>query len=71
MTSSIEKSLLKVGNKSYQYFSLPNIAKEFNININNLPFSLRILLENLVRTYPDKKILKEHVLAIVESVKDS
>ena len=71
MASSIEKSLLKVGNKTYQYFSLPNIAKEFNINLNNLPFSLRILLENLVRTYPDKKILKEHVLAIVESVKDS
>jgi aconitase A len=55
MTSSIEKSLLKVNNKTYQYFSLPNIAKEFNINLNNIPFSLRILLENLVRTYSDKK----------------
>jgi len=71
MASLIEKSLLKVGNKNYQYFSLPQIAKEFNVNINNLPFSLRILLENLVRTYSDKKILKEHFLAVSESIKDS
>ena len=71
MASLIEKSLLKVGNKNYQYFSLPKIAQEFNVNINNLPFSLRILLENLVRTYSDKKILKEHFLAVSESIKDS
>jgi len=38
---------LDVNNKSYNYFSLPSLGE--NIDISRLPFSLKILLENLLR----------------------
>ncbi len=63
-----EKSNLKIGNKNYKFHSLVEVEKKLNININNLPFSLKILIENLLRTYKDETILKDHILAIVESV---
>jgi aconitate hydratase len=63
-----EKSNLKIGNKNYKFYSLVEVEKKLNINIDNLPFSLRILIENLLRTYKDETILKDHILAIVESV---
>ncbi|MCW8926186.1 MAG: aconitate hydratase AcnA, partial [Xanthomonadales bacterium] len=38
---------LSVNNKNYNYFSLPALGE--NIDISKLPFSLKILLENLLR----------------------
>jgi aconitate hydratase len=42
------KSRLKVGSASYTIYSLPALAKRFP-KVKRLPFSLRILLENLLR----------------------
>lgn len=42
------RQTLKVGARSYQYFSLPIAAKTLG-NIEQLPFSLKVLLENLLR----------------------
>ncbi len=39
---------LEVGGKTYQYFSLPEAAKSLG-DISRLPFSLKVLLENLLR----------------------
>jgi aconitate hydratase len=41
------RSTLAVNNKNYSYFSLPLLSE--NIDISRLPFSLKILLENLLR----------------------
>ena len=41
------RSTLSVNDKNYSYFSLPSLSK--NIDISRLPFSLKILLENLLR----------------------
>lgn len=38
----------EVGGKTYQYFSLPEAAKSLG-DISRLPFSLKVLLENLLR----------------------
>jgi len=43
------KSTLAVANKTYHYFSLPAVAKASGIDLSKLPFSLKILLENLLR----------------------
>jgi aconitate hydratase len=40
---------LKVGNKSYDYFSLKAAEKNGLKDISKLPFSLKVLLENLLR----------------------
>ena len=41
------RSTLSVNDKNYSYFSLPLLSKK--IDISHLPFSLKILLENLLR----------------------
>ncbi len=48
MNSFNSAAELKSGNDSYQYFSLPSLA-EAGLDISRLPYSLKILLENLLR----------------------
>jgi len=42
-------STLNVGGKTYHYRSLKKFAAKAGVNLHRLPFSLRILLENLLR----------------------
>ena len=42
------RKTLKVGAKSYTYFSLKAVEKEVG-DLSRLPFSMRVLLENLLR----------------------
>ncbi|NBX53255.1 MAG: aconitate hydratase AcnA [Proteobacteria bacterium] len=70
MNLSNQKAQLKVGDKNYKYFSIIDICQEYGLNIDKLPFSLKILIENLVRTYTDKAILRKHITAIANSIKD-
>jgi aconitate hydratase len=41
---------LEINHTTYKYFSLPEIASKLNLNLDLLPYSLRILLENTLRT---------------------
>ena len=54
MASSLDsfKSLrsLSVGGDTYDYFSLPEAEKNGLAHISRLPFSLKVLLENLLRS---------------------
>ena len=43
------RKTLKVGAKTYEYFSLPDAEKNGLAGISKLPFSLKVLLENLLR----------------------
>lgn len=70
MTKFISPDILKTSTKDYKYFSLKEISKKLNKNLNSLPFSLKILLENLARNFNDKEISEKHLLAIFESIKD-
>ena len=40
---------LKVGPKTYEYFSLPDAEKNGLAGISKLPISLKVLIENLLR----------------------
>ncbi len=70
MTKFISPDILKTSTKDYRYFSLKEISKKLNKNLSSLPFSLKILLENLARNFNDKEISEKHLLAIFESIKD-
>jgi len=50
---------LKVGNKSYRYFNLNSVDSK------TLPFSLKVLLENLLRTEDGANITADHINALV------
>ena len=71
MAKIVEKSLLSVGNNNYKYYSIVEYAKKINADISKLPFSLKILLENMLRFYDDENLLREHVGALINSVKDA
>ena len=57
------KSALKVGNKEYEIFRLDALDKQ-GISTRHLPFSLRILLENLLRTEDGRNVTQEEVRAL-------
>ncbi len=57
------KSELQVGGKSYTYYNLRALESE-GINLSRLPFSLRILLENLLRNENDLSVNAEDIRAL-------
>ena len=54
---------LEVGAKTYHYFSLPDAAKSLG-NLDKLPMSLKVLLENLLRWEDDKTVTGADLTAI-------
>ena len=52
MNLNIKKSFT-LNNKIYHYYSLKEFEKRTNFKIQKLPFSIRILLENLLRNQTD------------------
>ncbi len=48
MADTQHKATLSYAGKTYRYYSLPSIAKHFQIDLSKLPYTIRILLENLL-----------------------
>ena len=64
MTDSFKtRASLKVGSANYTYFSLKALEKEFP-KVKKLPFSLRILLENLLRHEDGRTVTKDDIEAL-------
>ena len=59
-------SKLNVGNKEYNYYSLPEAEKNGLEGIGRLPKSLKVLLENLLRYEDDASVTKNQILAMKE-----
>ena len=61
---------LKVGSKTYAYFSLPAAEKNGLKGISRLPFSLKVLLENLLRNEDGRSVTKEDIQAVAQWLKN-
>src|SRR5215813_5466415 len=70
MDSFKSRSTLTVGNKEYEIFRVDALDKQ-GISTKHLPFSLRILLENLLRTEDGRNVTGEEVRALAAWDKDS
>ncbi|MEM8786086.1 MAG: aconitate hydratase AcnA, partial [Pseudomonadota bacterium] len=55
---------LTVGTKTYDYFSLPDAEQNGLAGISRLPFSLKVLLENLLRFEDDRSVSKADIEAM-------
>ncbi len=55
------KTSLNSGGQSYYYFSLPKAAESLGIDLKRLPYSMKILLENLLRHEDGKTVNKEAI----------
>ncbi len=55
---------LRVGTAEYDYFSLAQLARQGVGTVGRLPFSIRILLENLLRNEDGKRVSAQDVAAV-------
>ena len=56
---------LEVEGRTYHYFSIPEAEKRIG-DVSRLPVSLKVLLENLLRTEDGANITAEHVRALAQ-----
>ncbi len=61
---------LQVGKKTYAYYSLLAAEKNGLKGISRLPFSLKVLLENLLRYEDGRTVKKEDIQAVAHWLKD-
>ncbi|MGL5734575.1 MAG: aconitase family protein, partial [Beijerinckiaceae bacterium] len=64
------RKTLKVGTKSYVYYSLKDAEKNGLKGISALPFSMKVLLENLLRHEDGRTVKKEDIQAVAAWLKD-
>jgi aconitate hydratase len=64
------RSTFKVGNKEYELYRIDALDKQ-GISTRHLPFSLRILLENLLRTEDGRNVTKDEIRALAAWNKNS
>ena len=60
---------LKVGGKTYVYYSLPAAEKNGLKGISKLPYSMKVLLENLLRNEDGRTVKKYDILAVSKWLK--
>ncbi|MGD8325598.1 MAG: aconitate hydratase AcnA [Sphingomonadales bacterium] len=60
---------LKVGDKTYSYYSLKAAAEKYG-DVSRLPFSLKVLLENLLRFEDGRSVVTDDVKAVVDWQKE-
>ncbi len=74
MTQSLDsfncKTTLQVGDKTYTYFSIPEAEKNGLDGVSKLPFSLKVVLENLLRFEDGRSVTREDIVACAEWLKE-
>ncbi len=64
------RKTLKVGSKNYTYFSLKAAEKNGLKGISKLPYSLKVLLENLLRHEDGRSVTKAHIEGVADWLKN-
>jgi len=64
------RKTLKVGDKTYTYYSLPEAEKNGLAGISKLPFSMKVILENLLRFEDGRTVKKADVEAVAAWLND-
>lgn len=60
------RSVLTVDGKDYVYFSLPKAEANGLKGVSKLPYSMKVLLENLLRFEDGQSVTKAHIIAVSE-----
>ena len=65
------RKTLTVDGRSYEYYSLPEAEKNGLPGISKLPFSMKVLLENLLRHEDGRTVTKADIAAMAEWLEDT
>ena len=60
---------MKAGGKTYAYYSLPTAERNGLKGTSRLPFSMKVLLENLLRNEDGRTVTKDDIKAVAEWLK--
>jgi len=60
------RSQLSIGGKKLDYFSLPAFGRQAGVDVARLPYSLRVLLENLLRNEDGKVVAQRDIQALAK-----
>ncbi|HEV7245399.1 MAG TPA: aconitate hydratase AcnA [Shinella sp.] len=60
------RSTLTVNGTDYVYYSLPKAEANGLPGVSKLPYSMKVLLENLLRFEDGRSVTKEHILSVVD-----
>ncbi len=64
------KKQLQVGNKTFSYYDLKTVASQIGLQLNQLPITLRIILENQVRFEDNKSVKRSDIKAVADWLKE-
>ena len=62
------RSILEINGQKYVYFDLNVLANYFCFNLNNIPNSIKILLENLIRNEDGESINHEMISSLCTKI---
>ena len=62
--------LIEINNTKFKYFDLNKVAKQFDINLNKIPISIKVILENLLRNEDGENVSKEMISKVFLSLKE-
>ena len=57
---------LQSGGKSYHYFSLPKLTQQGKSNLDKMPFSIRVLLENVLRNEDGRLVSEGDIQTVID-----
>ncbi len=60
------KKTLEAAGKTYVYYSLPDAEKNGLTGVSKLPYSMKVLLENLLRHEDGRSVTKDDIIAVSE-----
>src|SRR2546426_2048505 len=64
------RGALSVDGQSYEIFSLPAFAKKAGIDLSRLPFSIKVMLENLLRNEDGRFVKAGDIKALAARTRD-
>ncbi len=68
-TFNAEKDIT-IENNTYKYYDLKTVADKFHINLDKVPISIKIILENLIRNEDNETIDKNMISNVFSSIKE-
>lgn len=59
------KETLQSSGKEYTVYNIQKVCEDFGVDIHTLPYSIRVLVESIVRQYDGENITEDHIRNIV------
>ena len=63
--------LIQINNQNFKYFDLNKAAKYFELDLNKIPISIKVILENLLRNEDGENISKDMISKAFSSLKET